>query len=96
MSRFSGVETLLTSLNEIDTPGNFDDCRVVTPSGVGGNDAAHAAIVIEHTTQRAAKESIVAVRAVTYQRKSIEGYGQVINSAVRLIHPSILSCKPGE
>lgn len=61
MSQSPGIETLLTSLNEIDTPGNFDDCRVVTPSGVGGNDAAKAGSASEHATHRAVKESIVAV-----------------------------------
>jgi hypothetical protein len=35
-------------LKESETPGNFVDCIVVTPSGLGGNDAANAESAREH------------------------------------------------
>jgi hypothetical protein len=44
-----GVSSIrYTSLKESETPGNLDDCIVVTPSGLGGNDAANAVSAKEH------------------------------------------------
>jgi hypothetical protein len=41
----------LTSLKDMDTPGNFSDSTTVMPSGLGGNDAADASSASEHVAQ---------------------------------------------
>jgi hypothetical protein len=54
---------ILTSLKEIETPGNFDDCTVVTSSGVGGNPAANAVQLREHAAHKALDMNMIVVRA---------------------------------
>jgi hypothetical protein len=51
-----------TSLKESETPGNLVDSIVVTPSGLGGNDAANVVITKEHIAQEVFNVNMAADR----------------------------------
>jgi hypothetical protein len=53
-------DVIFTSLKERETPGNLDDCIFVTPSGLGGNDAASVVSAREHTAHEIFNIDIVA------------------------------------
>lgn len=54
---------MLTSLYDIDTPGNLVELTIETPSGFGGKDAAEAASIKGHTAEIARIVNTIVVQS---------------------------------
>jgi hypothetical protein len=54
------TQLVVTSLYDIEYPGNFADSTTVTPSGLGGNEAPDVSSASEHT----AHEYSVSIRKI--------------------------------